>query len=68
MARQEGVVLCVEKGMQPLPARQFSEGKTDVVLEHTVLSVVYSGGGGGSRANQGVDSTQVTDSRKCHKG
>src|SRR5438876_980055 len=28
------VVLCVETGMQPLPMRQFSEGKTDIVPKH----------------------------------
>src|ERR1700683_1473635 len=31
----ERVVLCVEKRMRPWAARQFSEGKTDVVAEHS---------------------------------
>src|ERR1700682_2371583 len=31
----ERVVLCVKTGMRPLAARQFSEGKTEVVSEHS---------------------------------
>src|ERR1700730_1657869 len=31
----ECVVLCVETGMQPLAARQFSERKTEVVSKHS---------------------------------
>src|SRR6266446_6646540 len=30
----ERVVLCVEAGMQPFAARQFSEGKPEVVSKH----------------------------------
>jgi hypothetical protein len=55
------------RGYTECPDGTDAERKFEL-FSGALVSVAYSGGGGGSRTNHYVENTSVIDSVKCHNG